>query len=1071
MPKRGDIRKVLVIGSGPIVIGQAAEFDYSGSQACQALRQEGISVVLVNSNPATIQTDREFADRVYIEPLTPEFVEKVIAKEKPDGVIGTMGGQTGLNLTTKLSERGILKKYNVEILGTGAKAISVSEDRGKFAAFMKEIGEPVIDSAAVNTLEEAIAFVGKHGYPVIIRPAFTLGGTGSGIAHNEDELRDIAGAGLRMSEIGQVLIEKSIYGWGEIEYEVMRDAGDNCITICNMENMDPIGVHTGESIVVAPSQTLSDNDYQMLRSAAIKIIRGLDIRGGCNVQFALNQQSGEYAVIEVNPRLSRSSALASKATGYPIARVAAKIALGYTLDEIDNAVTKTTPASFEPALDYVVVKIPRWPFDKMPEANRRIGTQMKSTGEVMAIGRTFEEALQKAVRSLEIKKCGLELDASPEWKDRAKVVQLIREPTDRRLFAIYAAMKLGLSDEEISRESRIDPWFLAKIRNILEMENELATARNRVLEDATLLRSAKRKGFSDKMIAKIIGAKEGDVRAARWKLCIRPVYKMVDTCAAEFEAKTPYYYSTYEHENEAIPDTKKKVIVIGSGPIRIGQGIEFDYCCCHAAFALREAGVQSIMINNNPETISTDFDASDRLYFEPLALEDVLEIIGNEKPDGVIVQFGGQTSINLAEGLHSAGVKILGTQVEGIDLAEDRERFRGLLHELGIPQPVNGTARNEEEALAVANRITYPVVVRPSYVIAGRGMMIVYDPDELKAYIEQAVDVSENKPVLIDKYLEDAIECEIDGVSDGSRLFIAGVMEHIEKAGVHSGDASCVLPPITLPQNTIETLVDYSNKIARSLKNIGAINIQFAVQNGKVFLLEANPRGSRTMPYISKATGCPVVKIATNVLLGKTLDSLHVPNGIPVLPYFAVKSPVFPFLKLPGVDFALGPEMKSTGESMGIDADFGRAYYKAMLGAGLNIYTKGRVALTLSKAHRANAAELAREFSLLGFDVHATDGTATAVGDAARVTVVKKVSEGSPNIVEMIHRREIDLVVNTPTKGKRSLSDGFKIRRAAIETGVPIITTIEAARGIIDAIKARKNADFSVEPLDSYTPK
>ena len=1071
MPKRSDIKKVLVIGSGPIVIGQAAEFDYSGSQAVKALKEEGIEVVLVNSNPATIQTDRGFADKVYIEPLKAEFVTKIIEKEKPDGLIGTMGGQTALNLTVQLGERGILKRNNVQVLGTGVRAITVAEDRGKFAELLKSINEPIVTGVTVKTIEEALAFAEKHGYPVVVRPSFTLGGTGGGFVKNEEDLANVVGFGLKMSEIGEVLIEESVRGWGEIEYEVIRDANDNCIIVCNMENMDPMGIHTGESIVVAPSQTLSDNDHQMLRSASLRIIRALDIQGGCNIQFAFDYATGKYVVIEVNPRLSRSSALASKATGYPIARVAAKIALGYSLDEIDNAVTKTTPACFEPALDYVVVKIPRWPFDKMPEAVKYLGTQMKSTGEVMAIGRTFEEALQKAVRSLEIGKAGLELDTKTDWEDKDRVMAMIKEPTDQRLYAVYAAIKLGIRSADIAAVSGINIWFLKKIRRLLEVEG-LAKGDGKVLlEDAALLNGTKRKGFSDRQIARIIGVKEAEVRAARRKHGVKPVYKMVDTCAAEFDASTPYYYSTYEHENEAIPEKKKKVIVIGSGPIRIGQGIEFDYCCCHAAFALREAGVQSIMLNNNPETISTDFDASDRLYFEPLLLEDVLNVIDNEKPDGVIVQFGGQTSINLAKPLHDEGVRILGTQVEGIDLAEDRERFRGLLKELDIPQPENGTARNVDEALAVAERITYPVVMRPSYVIAGRGMRIIYDDQELKEYIGEAVEVSENKPVLIDKYLEDAIECEIDGVSDSSRLFIAGIMEHVEKAGVHSGDASCVTPPITLSEETQGTIVDYSQKIAKALKNIGAINIQFAVQNGKVFLLEANPRGSRSMPYLSKATGYPIVKLATRVMLGETLDSLGVPKHIPKLPYFAVKSVVFPFIKLPGTDFALGPEMKSTGETMGIDLDFGRAYYKALLGAGMNFFTRGRVAITLSPKDKQHAAALAKDFVDLGFEVFATDGTAEAIGGVAPVTVVKKVSEGSPNIVEMIHNGEIDLVVNTPTKGKRSFTDGYKIRRAALESNVPALTTLEAARGIIEAIRAKKRAEFTVQPLAHYLPK
>ena len=1070
MPKLEGVKKALVIGSGPIAIGQAAEFDYSGSQACKALKEEGVAVVLVNSNPATIQTDREFADSVYIEPLKPEFLEKIIEREKPDALIGSMGGQTALNLTLQLSARGVLKKHGVSVLGTGLKAIEVAEDRGKFSALLTELGEPFTASKAVNSVGEALAFADERGYPIVVRPAFTLGGTGGGVARNREELSEIAGFGLRMSSINQVLVEESVLGWDEFEYEVIRDSEDNCITVCNMENFDPMGIHTGESIVVAPSQTLSDDDHQRLRSAALRIIRGLDIKGGCNIQFSFNRKTGDYAVIEVNPRLSRSSALASKATGYPIARVAAKIALGYSLDEIDNAVTKTTPASFEPALDYIVVKIPRWPFDKMPEAGQVLGTQMKSTGEVMSIGRSFEEALQKAVRSLEVRKAGLELDSKVDWSDKKKVLSMVREPTDKRLYAVYAALQLGVSPKELAGVSGINEWFLQKINNILKTELFVSKRGKKVLEEKQLLWEAKRAGFSDLQLASLTGSSELEVRAARKKLGVNPVFKMVDTCAAEFEAFTPYYYSCFEEENEAIPQEKQKVVVLGSGPIRIGQGIEFDYCCCHAAFALREAGVQSIMINNNPETISTDFDASDRLYFEPLTLEDVLAVLENEQPDGVLVQFGGQTSINLAKGISEAGFKVLGTQVNGIDLAEDRERFRVLLQELGIPQPKNMTATNEEEAVSAASGIGYPVVVRPSYVIAGRGMQIVYDEAELRKYIGEAVDVSEKKPVLLDQYLEGGVECEIDGVSDSSRLFIAGIMEHIEKAGVHSGDASCVTPPLTLSPRIKSTIIDYSSKIARALGNIGAINIQYIVQGDTVFMLEANPRGSRSMPYLSKATGYPLIKIATMVSLGKTLDELGVPSDIPELSYSAVKSVVFPFLKLPGTDFALGPEMKSTGESMGIDLDFGRAYYKSLLAAGLNIYTKGNVALTLNKQDRGQAAPLARAFASLGFTVYATDGTASAIGSEFGVKRLKKIGEGSPNIVEMIRKRELDLVVNTPTKGKRSFTDGFKIRRAAIEFNVPVVTTLEAAYGIVEAVKAKKRADFTVKPLTSYSP-
>jgi carbamoyl-phosphate synthase large subunit len=1063
VPRREELKKVLVVGSGPIVIGQAAEFDYSGSQACTSLKEEGVKVVLVNSNPATIQTDPEIAEVVYIEPLRANFLEKIIEKEKPDGIIGTMGGQTGLNLTMQLFERGVLKQFEVEVLGTGVKAIETASERGKFANLMHEINEPVLDSTAANSEEEAIFFAKSHGYPLILRPAYTLGGTGGGVVNNESELVEKMKFGMRLSRIGQVLIEESVIGWGEFEYEVMRDKNDNCITVCNMENFDPMGIHTGESIVVAPSQTLSNDDHQMLRSASLKIIRALDIRGGCNVQFALNQETGEYFVIEVNPRLSRSSALASKATGYPIARVAAKIALGYTLDEVRNAITKKTPASFEPALDYVVVKIPRWPFDKMPEADRRIGTQMKSTGEVMAIGRNFEEALQKAVRSLEIKKASL---SDGNFSNLGEVLENIKNPTDLRLFAIYSAIKQGVEPREISKLSGIHVWFINKIRNISDMEKEIQETGKKIYENSEVLARAKKLGFSDKQIAGLINSKEMEVRRGRNGVGIKPVYKVVDTCAAEFEASTPYYYSTYEQEDEADPKKIRKVIVIGAGPIRIGQGIEFDYCCCHASFALREEGVQSIIINNNPETVSTDFDASDKLYFEPLTFEDVMNVIEKEEPDGVIVQFGGQTSINLAMPLANEGVNILGTGVEGIDIAEDRERFRKLLSELNIPQPKNGTARNFEEALEVAERIGYPVVVRPSYVIAGRAMQIVYNASELKEYIIEAVDVSE-RPILIDKYVENAIECEIDGISDKKKLFIAGIMEHIEKAGIHSGDASCVTPPIKLGKEIQNKIISYSKKIASALGNIGAINIQFAVQDDRIFVLEANPRASRTVPYLSKATGIPLAKIATKVALGHKLEEYGL-DRIPKLNCFAVKSVVFPFLKLPGTDFVLGPEMKSTGESMGMDRDFGRAYYKALLGANLNIYTKGKVAITLRPDDKKHARELARRFSGLGFEILATDGTSKAIGEGIPVEVVKKVSEGEPNIRTKILGGEIDLVINTPKKGKDALSDGFKIRRAAVEANVPCITSLEAALGIAEAIKSVKENGVTIEPLSHY---
>lgn len=1049
-------KKVLVIGSGPIVIGQAAEFDYSGSQACKALREEGVKVVLVNSNPATIQTDSDIADTIYIEPLNVEFLEKVIAKERPYGLIATMGGQTGLNLAVELAEKGILEKYDLKVLGTGIEAIKKGEDRDLFKKMLSGINEPFLPSESVHSVEDALSAAERIGFPAIIRPGFTLGGTGGGIAFDEKELREFAKFGLNLSMNNEILIEKCVIGWAEIEYEVMRDSFDNCITICNMENVDPMGIHTGESIVVAPSQTLSNNDYQMLRTASIKIIRALGVEGGCNVQFALNQDTGEYYVIEVNPRLSRSSALASKATGYPIARVAAKIALGKSLYEIKNMVTKTTPASFEPALDYVVTKIPRWPFDKMPEGDKKITTQMKSTGEVMAIGRTFEESLMKAMRSLEVR-----------MKIPKDLNEALTKPTHERIFAIFESMRNGKSPKEISRITKINQWFLEKIAKIVMMEKKLKGE----MLDEKILREAKKIGFSDKEIGKLVDMDEKEIRRMRKKADIVPVYKMVDTCAAEFEAQTPYYYSTYEQECEVEVSGKKKVIVIGSGPIRIGQGIEFDYCCCHASFALKEMGVEAIMINNNPETISTDFDTSDKLYFEPLTFEDVMNVIEKEKPFGIIVQFGGQTSINLAMALAEAGVKILGTDVEGIDIAEDRERFRGLLQKLKLPQPRNGTAKNEEEAFKVAKEVGYPVVVRPSYVIAGRAMQIINSQEDLEKYVTEAVEVSEKRPVLIDKYLDHAIEVEIDAVTDEKSIYIGGIMEHIEKAGVHSGDASCVVPPVQLEEEAQKRIIEYSKKIAFALKNIGAINIQYAFQDDILYVLEANPRGSRTMPFLSKTTGIPIVKVATRVLLGENLEKLGYADKIADCKHYAIKSVVFPFIKLPGVDIVLGPEMKSTGESMGIDSIFGAAFYKTLLGGGMRIPNSGGVGISVNKEHREEAQNIAREFHSLGFRIYATDGTAEALKHVLpekEIRIVKKISEGMPNMLSLMDSREIQLIVNTPSKGKQSFTDGFKMRRYSLERKIPLITTIEGAKGIIEAIRSAKNEKIGVHDLGYF---
>ena len=1049
------IEKVLVIGSGPIVIGQSAEFDYSGSQACASLRAEGVQVVVVNSNPATIQTDKDIADIVYIEPLRIDFIERIIEREKPQGLIATMGGQTGLNLAMELHQKGVLAKYGVELLGTGIEAIEAAEDRGKFKALMQKLGEPVPDSIAANSVGEAEAFAKKNGFPLILRPAFTLGGTGGGIARNREEFLKLLELGFTLSPTHQILVEQSVLGWGEFEYEMMRDSYDNCITICNMENIDPMGVHTGESVVVAPSQTLSDDEHQMLRSAAIKIIRALKIEGGCNIQFALNQKTGEHIVVEVNPRLSRSSALASKATGYPIARVAAKIALGLGLHEIQNAVTKNTPAAFEPALDYCVVKIPRWPFDKIPESNRTIGTQMKSTGETMAIGRTFEEAFGKAMRSIEMKKQKIRKE---DWETH------MTAPTDLRIYAILEALKGGWEKEKIVALTEIHPWFIDRLYAYANMENRL----KREVFGPKLLYEAKRVGYSDEQVAAVIGHETEMIRQMRKKAGIVPVYKMVDTCAAEFEAATPYYYSTYENENESKPSNRRKVIILGSGPIRIGQGIEFDYCCCHAAFALREMGIESIMVNNNPETVSTDFDTSDRLYFEPLTYEDVLNIVEHEKPEGVIVQFGGQTSINLAQKLSMSGVKILGTQMEGIDVAEDREKFKTLLHELGIRQPENATATNEAEALSAAAKIGYPIVVRPSYVIAGRGMQIVYDNETLRRYIGEAVDVSERRPVLIDKYIERAVECEIDGVCDGKRLYIGGIMEHVERAGVHSGDANNVIPCVKLKEEVQRKILEYSDKIALALQTVGAINIQYVVQDDVIFVLEANPRGSRTMPFLSKATGVPLVKLATKVIMGKTLDELGAAKT-PKMNHYCVKGVVFPFLKLPGADTVLGPEMKSTGESMGADEDFPRAFLKALLGAHVRVPEEGGVAISLKDGDKERAAPLAETLHSLGFIVYATPTTATFLGD--NVKLLRKISDGEPNILSEIKKGKVHLVFNTPKHGKVANTDGFRIRRACLENGIPCITSFEACEALVEAMKEARDKKVSVKRIDEYGGK
>lgn len=1054
MPIDKDIKKVLIIGSGPIQIGQAAEFDYSGSQACKSLREEGIETVLVNSNPATIQTDMDMADTVYTEPLTPEIVSEIIKKENVDAILPTMGGQTGLNIATGLGDLGLLD--GIKVLGSDIQTIKDVEDRDLFGHFMDKLNEPIPKCHAVESVEEAIEAVKDIGYPVIVRPAFTLGGTGGGVAYNEEELIEIATHGLDMSFINQVLIDESVLGWKEFEYEVMRDKEDTCIIVCNMENIDPMGIHTGESVVVAPAQNLNDRDSQALRDASIKIIRALGIQGGCNIQFAVNPETGEYKVIEVNPRVSRSSALASKATGYPIAKISSKIALGMTLDEIKNDITKETPASFEPAIDYVVVKIPRWPFDKFRGINREIGVQMKATGEVMAIGRTFEEAIQKAIRSLDMGHDGFEYVEYTEDD--------LANPTDERLFQLYSAIKDGMDLDKIQKLTNIDKFFLYKIRNIVNFENEVTEEK---LNDADFLRKAKQMGCSNKRLAALSNQTEEYIRNLLNRFNIKQSYKMVDTCAAEFEAKTPYYYSTYDSGNELKSSNKKKIVILGAGPIRIGQGIEFDYCCVHSSLALKDEGIETILINNNPETVSTDYDISDKLFFEPITFEDVMGIIDQEKPDGVIVQFGGQTSINLAVPLANAGVKILGTPYESIDGVEDRELFAKLLNKLHIHQAPYGTANSFEEAREIAERITFPVLVRPSYVIGGRAMEIVYDNNELEKYMKEAVKVSPEHPILVDKFLEDAIELDVDVLCDGEEVFIAGIMEHIEEAGVHSGDSACVIPPQTIPEHILNTIREYSTKLALELDVKGLMNIQYAVKLDEemVYIIEANPRASRTVPFVSKAIGVPLAKVATWIMTGAKLKDFNLTKEIKI-DHVAVKESVFPFLKLPESDTVLGPEMKSTGESIGVDENFGMAFYKSQLAAGMDLPKEGKIFISVKEQDKKKIRSIAEKAANLGFELAATSGTA----DAARgvdIEKIKKVSQGSPNIRDAILNKEIDLIINT-SEGKQSAQDGYIIRRLAIELGIPYVTTLSGARAALNAIEAVQNNEITVKSLNEH---
>lgn len=1050
MPKNPNVKRVMVIGSGPIVIGQAAEFDYAGTQACRSLKEEGVEVILVNSNPATIMTDKNIADKVYIEPLTVKVLEQIIEKEKPDSILPTLGGQAGLNLGMELEESGFLASHNVKLLGTTAATIKKAEDRQEFKDTMEKIGEPCAASKVVETVEDGVAFTNTIGYPVVLRPAYTLGGSGGGIAHNQAELEGILENGLRLSRVGQVLVERCIAGWKEIEYEVMRDSAGNCITVCNMENIDPVGVHTGDSIVVAPSQTLGDKEYQMLRTSALNIINELEITGGCNVQFALHPTSFEYCVIEVNPRVSRSSALASKATGYPIAKVAAKIALGYTLDEIKNAITGKTYASFEPTLDYCVVKLPRLPFDKFITAKRTLTTQMKATGEVMSICNNFEGALMKAIRSLEQHvDCLLSYDFSAlsteELKDRLEIVD------DQRIYVIAEALRKGMDYDTIHQITMIDHWFIDKLAILVEMEQALKKGPLTI----ELLKEAKRIEFPDNVISRLAGIPEEEIKKMRYENGIVAAYKMVDTCAAEFEASTPYYYSVYGSENEAVEtNPPKKVLVLGSGPIRIGQGIEFDYCSVHATWAFAKAGYETIIINNNPETVSTDFDIADKLYFEPLTPEDVESIVNIEKPDGAVVQFGGQTAIKLTESLMKMGVPILGTKAEDVDAAEDRELFDKILEETEIPRAAGGTVYTAKEAKTVANRLGYPVLVRPSYVLGGQGMQIAISDEEIEEFMNIINRIAQDHPILIDKYLQGK-EIEVDAVCDGTDILIPGIMEHIERTGVHSGDSISVYPAPTISDTVKEKIAEYTRRLAKALHVKGLINIQFIAIGEDVYVIEVNPRSSRTVPYISKVTGIPIVDLATEVIIGKTIKELGYEPGLqPEADYFAIKMPVFSFEKIRGAEISLGPEMKSTGECLGIARTFNEALYKAFLGAGVDLPKHKQMIITVKDADKGEAVEIGRRFERLGYTIYATRSTAAALNEAGvKARKVNKISQESPTVMDLILGHRIDLVIDTPTQGRDKSRDGFLIRRTAIETGVNCITAMDTARALVTSLE------------------
>lgn len=1071
VPKREDIKTIMVIGSGPIVIGQACEFDYSGTQAVKALKEEGYKVVLVNSNPATIMTDPEFADATYIEPIHVEVLEAIIKNEKPDAILPTVGGQTALNAALELHKKGILEKYNVELIGANAESIKKAEDRELFKQAMAKIGLDMPKSAYIRNFEEAMQAIDSIGFPVIIRPSFTLGGTGGNVAYNMEEYKEYVKWGLEASPVGEILVEESIIGWKEYELEVMRDLKDNVVIICSIENFDPMGVHTGDSITVAPAQTLTDKEYQELRNSAIKVMREIGVdTGGSNVQFAVNPEDGRQVIIEMNPRVSRSSALASKATGFPIAKIAAKLAVGYTLDEIPNDITKKTPASFEPTIDYCVVKFPRFTFEKFPGTDDTLTTQMKSVGEVMAIGRTFKESLQKALVSLEIGKTGFDeifaMEDLSKSEIKEEIINYLKRPTDKRMWYIGEAFRAGFTIDEVHGYTKIDRWFLNKIYEIIKFEEHLKGLSIEKIGTDTL-KLSKEMGFSDKRLAKLLKCTESDVESKRKSARITPVYKRVDTCAAEFESYTPYLYSTYEEECEADTTNKEKVVILGGGPNRIGQGIEFDYCCVHACFALSEIGYETIMVNCNPETVSTDYDTSDRLYFEPLTREHVLNIIKKEKPVGVIVQFGGQTPLKLAVPLEKAGVKILGTSPDSIDIAEDRERFKVLVEKLNLLQPPNGIAKNENEAYEIAKRIGYPVVVRPSYVLGGRAMEIVYDEISLKRYMKYAVEASDEHPVLIDKFLEHAMEVDVDAISDGETVVVAGIMQHIEEAGIHSGDSACSIPTRSIPEDVLKRLKEQTKAIAKELNVIGLMNIQYAIKGKDIYLLEVNPRASRTIPYVSKSIGVPLAKLAAKVMVGRKLKELGF-TETKELNYYSVKESVFPFVKFPNTDVILGPEMKSTGEVMGIDTTFGRAYYKAQMGAGNRLPTKGKVFISIKDSVKDQILPVAKKLYELGFEIIATKGTHKFLNDNnIPAQLILKVQEGRPNIVDLIKNREVNFIINVP-EGKKSRLDADSMRRAMLNYNIPFVTTVEAAEASVNGIKQYLETGITVKSIQEY---